>query len=142
MSGSLKIHLKANERIFVNGAVIRFDRKVALEFLNEVVFLLEAHVMQQEDAKTPLRQLYFVVQSMIMEPGTVKLAQQIFDQQYRGLITTFKDQEVLEALVAIRELVGRNKVYEALRQIRALFPIEAKLLGSSQSPAVLEQAIA
>ena len=33
---TLKISLKANEKIYVNGAVIKTDRKVTLEFLNIV----------------------------------------------------------------------------------------------------------
>ena len=36
MKSSFKIFLKANERIFINGAVIRVDRKVSLELLNDV----------------------------------------------------------------------------------------------------------
>ena len=44
MKSSFKIFLKANERIFINGAVIRVDRKVSLELLNDVQFLLENHV--------------------------------------------------------------------------------------------------
>ena len=46
MSGTLKITLKPNEKLYINGAVIRADRKVSLEFLNDVQFLLEAHVLQ------------------------------------------------------------------------------------------------
>ena len=56
MKGGFKISLRANERIYVNGAVIKVDRKTSLEFLNNVQFLLENHVLQAEDATTPLRQ--------------------------------------------------------------------------------------
>ncbi len=69
MKNTLKISLKPNEKIYVNGAVIRTDRKVTLEFLNDVQFLLENHVLQPEDASTPLRQLYFIVQVMLMSSG-------------------------------------------------------------------------
>src|SRR5690606_1917209 len=58
MNNTLKISLKANEKIYVNGAVIKADRKVSLEFLNDVQFLLQSHVLQPEEASTPLRQLY------------------------------------------------------------------------------------
>lgn len=142
MTGRLKIHLKANERIFINGGVIRVDRKVALDLLNDVVFLLESHVIQQEDATTPLRQLYFVLQSMLMEPGTVQLARQIYDQQHKSLLATFKDQDVLEGLVAVRELVERGKVFEALKRIRGLFAVEQALLGHPPLPAVPGKAVA
>ena len=69
MTSTLKITLKPNEKLYINGAVIRADRKVSLEFLNDVQFLLEAHVLQAEQATTPLKQLYFIVQIMLMNPG-------------------------------------------------------------------------
>ena len=56
----MQISLKAGERIYINGAVVRVDRKVSIELMNDVVFLLEAHVLQAEETTTPLRQLYFV----------------------------------------------------------------------------------
>ena len=55
----MNITLRAGERIYVNGAVLRVDRKATLELMNDATFLLEAHVMQAQDATTPLRQIYF-----------------------------------------------------------------------------------
>ena len=65
----MKIGLKAGERLFINGAVIRADKKTNIELMNDAVFLLEAHVLQPEEATTPLRQLYFILQTMIMDPA-------------------------------------------------------------------------
>jgi flagellar protein FlbT len=141
-SGQFKLHLKAHERIYINGAVIRVDRKVAIELLNDVVFLLESHVIQQEEATTPLRQLYFVLQSMLMEPGTKSLAKQIYDQQHKDLIATFKDLEVLEGLVSVRELVDKGRVFEALKRVRSLFAVESALLTTMQPSGSLVDAVA
>lgn len=124
MTGSLKIHLKPNERIFVNGGVLRVDRKVTVEFLNEVAFLLENHVIQEEEATTPLRQLYFIVQSMFMEPKTKELARQIYNHTHRALIANFKKQDILEGLVVIRQLVEVERYFDALKKIRSMFPLE------------------
>lgn len=128
-NGNLKIHLKANERIFVNGAVLKADRKVTIEFLNDVVFLLENHILEKEQATTPLRQLYFVVQSILIEPKTAQLARQIYDHSHRLLLETFRDQDLLEALVEIRLLIERDRPFEALKRIRSLFADEERLLG-------------
>ncbi len=65
----MHITLRANEKIFINGAVLKVDRKTSIELMNDAVFLLEAHVMLERDATTPLRQLYYIVQLMLMEPG-------------------------------------------------------------------------
>ena len=64
----MNITLRAGERLFINGAVIRIDRKASIELLNEVTFLLENHVMQAEQATTLIRQIYFAVQIMLMDP--------------------------------------------------------------------------
>ena len=69
MTKPFSISLKSGERIFINGAVVRVDRKVSIEFLNDVTFLLEAHVMQPEQTTTPFRQLYFAAQAMLIDPG-------------------------------------------------------------------------
>ncbi|MCB1503851.1 MAG: flagellar biosynthesis repressor FlbT [Hyphomicrobiaceae bacterium] len=131
----MRIHLKPKERIFINGAVIRVDRKVTLELLNEVVFLLEGHVLQEEDATTPLRQLYFVVQSMLMEPKTRPLAMQIYHSQHLQLIAAYKDRDILEGLVEIRSMIEAERPFDAMKRIRSLYPIEALLMGTAQAPA-------
>lgn len=141
-NGRLKIHLKANERIFVNGAMLKSDRKVTIEFLNDVVFLLEAHVMQKEQATTPLRQLYFVVQSMLIEPNMIAVARQIYEHSHRRLIETFKDQDILEALVEIRGLIERERPFEALKRIRTLFPLEERVLSSIAALPIDKEAVA
>ncbi len=137
MTGQLKLHLKANERIFINGGVLKVDRNVSICLLNDVVFLLESHVLQRDEATTPLRQLYFIVQSMLTDPQSVPLARQIYDQSHRALISTFKHLDILEGLVAIRGLIERDKAFEALKRIRALYDIEAQALvpeGSAVPP--------
>lgn len=130
MSGTLKIYLKPRERIFINGAVIRADRKVALEFLNDVSFLLESHVIQEEEATTPLRQLYFIVQSMLMEPQTHQIAKSLYGNAYRGLLSTFRNQDILEGLVSVNVSVETNRTYDALKKLRSLFPLEHEILTS------------
>ena len=52
----MKISLRAGERIYINGAVLRVDRKVSVELVNDVMFLLEGQVMQTSDSTTALRQ--------------------------------------------------------------------------------------
>jgi len=142
VNGRLKLHLKANERLYINGAVIRVDRKVAIELMNDVVFLLESHVMQQEDATTPLRQLYFVIQSMLIEPQAGALARQLYEEQHKGLLAVYRNQDVLEGLVAVKQNIERGKVFEALKRIRALFPVEDDVMGKAPADAQAGKAVA
>ncbi|WGD28575.1 flagellar biosynthesis repressor FlbT [Ancylobacter sp. WKF20] len=124
------ISLKPGERIFLNGAVIRVDRKVTIELLNDVAFLMESHVLQVEDTTTPLRQLYFVVQTMLIEPRKMEAAQAVFTQQLAGLMTSFNNDSMVTALAQVGELVESGRLFEALRVIRRLFMIEAAILDT------------
>ena len=71
---NVSLNLRARERIFVNGAVLKVDRKVSLELLNDATFLLEAHVLQAEQATTPVRRLYFIAQAMLIDPTNARNA--------------------------------------------------------------------
>lgn len=129
MKNTLKISLKPGERIFLNGAVIRVDRKVTIELMNDVHFLLEAHVLQAEDASTPLRQLYFVLQVMLMDPGAAADALKLFRQSLPMLLDAFSDERICAGLKNIDRLVGEGHVFDALKQIRGLYPLEARALA-------------
>ena len=137
---SLRISLRAGERIYVNGAVFRPDRKVSLEFLNDVTFLLESHVILTEDTTTPLRQLYFIAQTMLMEPANAPATLKLFEASYALLHASFANEDILAGLARVHELVSTDRVYEALKVIRLLFPLEASILGkgTARSNATLE----
>jgi flagellar protein FlbT len=48
MNKTMQFRLRPGERLFVNGAAMKFDRKVLVEFLNDVTFLLETHILRPE----------------------------------------------------------------------------------------------
>ncbi|MDG4887231.1 flagellar biosynthesis repressor FlbT [Mesorhizobium sp. WSM4887] len=131
MSNTLKISLKPNEKIYINGAVIRVDRKVTIELMNDVQFLLESHVIQAEQASTPLRQLYFIVQIMLINPPGASDARDMFRRSLPMLIASFDNQEICSALKQIDRMVGEDHIYEALKAIRALYPLERQALGGN-----------
>lgn len=124
MNKTFKVYLKAGERLFVNGAVLRVDRKASIEFLNDVAFLLEAHVMQAEEATTPLRQLYFIVQAMLIDNGRASEAREMYERLHINFMKTFDSAVIREGLTAVHELIQKAKLYEALKTIRGLFAAE------------------
>ena len=141
MKNTLKISLKPNEKIYLNGAVIRVDRKVTLELLNDVQFLLESHVLQIDEASTPLRQLYFILQVMLMNPTGANDAYEMFRRSLPLMIASFSDPEISGTLKQIDRMVGEGHVYEALKAIRGLYPLESKALGENDdAPAGQRQA--
>lgn len=128
MKNTLKLSLRPNEKLYINGAVIRVDRKVSIELLNDVQFLLEAHVLQPEQASTPLRQLYFILQVMLMNPQGAVEARDMFRRSLPLLLASFTDEQICSALKNIDRMVGEDKVYEALKAIRSLYPLERRVL--------------
>lgn len=130
MKKPMSISLRSGERIYVNGAVLRVDRKVTLELINDVAFLLEAQVMQVAEATTPLRQLYFVVQLMLMSPNDIEEAKSVYDAQRRSLCAVTENIDVLRGLEDLGELVEAKRYYDALRKLRTLFDIEQAILAS------------
>ena len=128
MKNTLKISLKANEKIYINGAVVKVDRRVSLELLNDTQFLLESHVMQPESATTPLRQLYFIVQIMLIEPGSRREARLMFRDSLPLLLQSFHDEHIRASLKHVDQLVSEDHVYEALKVIRGLYAIEHDIL--------------
>ena len=131
MTNTLKISLKPNEKIYVNGAVIRVDRKVTVELMNDVQFLLESHVIQADDASTPLKQLYFILQVMLMNPAGAAGARDMFRRSLPLLLASFEDTQICAALKQIDRMVGEDHIYDALKAIRALYPLERRALGGN-----------
>jgi flagellar protein FlbT len=135
MTNTLKISLKPNEKIYINGAVIRVDRKVTIELMNDVQFLLESHVIQADQASTPLRQLYFIVQIMLINPAGAAEARDMFRRSLPMLIASFDNQDICKGLKQIDRMVGEDEIYEALKAIRALYPLERRALeGNDDVP--------
>jgi flagellar protein FlbT len=124
----MRLSLRAGERIYINGAVVRVDRKVSLELMNDAVFLLEAHVLQPEDTHTPLRQLYFVLQAILMDPGNSESVLALFNNVHASTLASFSNERVLAGLRIVRQQVDTGRVFDALRTIRGLFDIEAVIL--------------
>ena len=132
----MHISLRAGEKIYINGAVLRADRKVSIEILNDATFLIEAHVMKVEDASTPLRQLYFIIQIMLMNPTDSLAARDMFKKSIHMTIDVSESVVLVSGLRTVKTLVDGNRIFEALKAVRSLFPIEAEILagGKVSSP--------
>jgi flagellar protein FlbT len=135
----MKLSLRAGEKVYVNGAVLRVDRKVSVEFMNDVSFLLESHVIQADQTTTPLRQLYFAAQIMLINPAMKEEANRTFKRMLASLLATFENQQMLKELKLIDEMMCKERVFDALKSIRLLYALEAQILFGSAEPAISSQ---
>lgn len=132
----MHLSLNAGERVFINGAVLRVDRKVGIELLNDAAFLLEGHVLQAEQATTPLRQLYFAAQTMLIEPAQAGLARDLCTGMMAGIAAATGDGAIQAGLATVGKLIEAGRLFEALKTIRGLYPAEASVLSSGTSRSV------
>jgi flagellar protein FlbT len=121
MKAKMRFSLKAGERIFINGAVLTVSQKVTLSLLNEARFLLESHVLQVTEATTPMRQLYFVAQSILINPQDAEKVMGAFRKLYDSILLITADEPAREALRRAGDLVEADRIFEALKVIRTLF---------------------
>jgi len=125
---SLRISLKSGDRIYVNGAVLRVDRKVSFEFLNDVRFLLEAHFMRPEMTTTPLRQIYYYIQTMLIEPAAADAAHALYREAMLSMAETVTSEVLLRGLQMVACSVETERHYDALRALRGLFAAEQSII--------------
>jgi flagellar biosynthesis repressor protein FlbT len=137
MSKPMLISLRPGERVYINGAVVQVDRKVTIELLNDAMFLLEGHVMHYDETTTPLRQLYFVVQTMLMDPLNADNTRALFKHIFNATVESFNSEAIIGGLKVVETLVDSSRPFEALRAIRSLYPLEEAVVpqGEKAKPA-------
>ena len=124
----MQIHLKKGETIYINGAVIKADHRCSIELVNNVNFLLESHVMQQEKAASPIKQIYFAVQTMLIKPEEVSSAQESYWRLSSALQSSVQIPTLINGLLNSDICVRSERYYDALKVLRGLFEIERVLL--------------
>ena len=90
--------------------------------------------MQPEAASTPLRQLYFVVQTMILDPLNAHLTTVLLHSQVSLLEKHADSAAYLQVVETVKQLAGRESFFEALKVLRKSFDMEDQLMGSTTLP--------
>ncbi|NJM28732.1 MAG: flagellar biosynthesis repressor FlbT [Rhizobiales bacterium] len=128
------IHLKRNEKLYINGAVVRLDRRGTIQLLNDANFLMENHIMQPEEATTPLKQVYFLVQLMIMDPQNAHLMMELFKVNVAQLRQITNNAELSDAVETFEGKVLKGEYFESMKIIRQNFALENQIAAGA-SPA-------
>lgn len=126
----LKLKLAANERFVVNGVVItNGEYRATLTINNFAHVMREKDVLQEADADTPTRRLYFVVQAMLMQPPPLP---GLLDS-YRTLLAELRRAYIkpanLAALDEVDRAVAAADYYKGLIRLKPLIEYEANLLN-------------
>jgi|ERR1700733_6004697 flagellar protein FlbT len=126
----LKLKLGANERLVVNGAVlVNGAYRTTLVVKNFAHIMREKDVLQEEDANTPTKRLYFLIQAMLMQPPPSSLLLETYRSAYEQLQDVYIKQNNKTILQDVDVLVNAGDYYKALAKLHPLIAYEAKLLN-------------
>lgn len=127
----LKIKIKANERIIINGAVLTALVDTAFLVNNKANMLLERQIMRPDQADSPARRIYFAVQCAYMaDPEELPACLAHVTEcvhQYEEATASDKVHKYLEE---IKQLTVEARYYDALKIVnRHLIPYDDLMLG-------------
>lgn len=128
---ALVIDLKPGEKVLIGTAVItNGDQRSRLHIEGEACILREKDVMKEEDADSPCKRIYFLVQCMYMTPDP-----KLYFPRYFSLIREVQDAAPSTAgqILRINEKIMDGAYYKALKEARDLITYEQELIARVQA---------
>ena len=130
----LKLSLKPGEKFVLNGAVVQNgDRRGVLVLQNKASVLREKDIMQQDDAKTPARRIYFPVMMMYLDEAGAGRYYDEFVLRLTEFMGVIRNPDILADCVSISKLCMEREYYKALMLCRKLIEYEDERLGNVPS---------
>lgn len=126
----LKLNVKPGEKFVVNGAVMVAGNKGAsLVLQNEATILLGKDIIQEHEADTPAKRIYFTILLMYLDVENSENYKERFLQFIEDFMqaTTFRD--VRRTLLHIVDEVHSKRFYRALKTCRSLIKYEEEMLN-------------
>jgi flagellar biosynthesis repressor protein FlbT len=126
----LRVKLKADERVIINGALISARQTTALVIHNRVSLLRERQILPPHLVTSPARRIYFAIQCAYVadveeRPPYIEAALK-YAQEFRDTTLSDRVKRLSEQVV---EQVGREAFYEALRTAQEIMKYEDFVLG-------------
>lgn len=135
---ALRIELKPRERFILGGAVLRNgDARSELILENNVPILRGKNILSLEDADTPCKRIYFLIQLMYVEGGNLEGHQDTYWALVRDIVKAAPS--LLDLIDAINEHLVGGRYYEALKLTRKLINEEERLTQYADSGAGLPE---
>jgi flagellar biosynthesis repressor protein FlbT len=130
----LKLSLKPGERFVLNGAVVQNgDRRGVLILQNKASVLREKDIMQEAEAITPARHVYFPVMMMYLDEAGAGRYYDEFVRRLTEFMGVIRNPVVLTDCVNISKHIMEREYYKALMLCRKLVDYEDERLGNVAS---------
>ena len=126
---ALKITLKPHERMIIGGAVIKNgSSNCELLVENNIPILREKDIMSQDDANTPSKRIYFVIQLMYVDEKNIKTHHEIYWSLVKDILKAAPS--ALDLIDQINEYIVAGRYYQALKLARQLIKYEQKIINN------------
>ena len=127
----LKLSLKPGEKFVLNGAVVQNgDRRAVLVLQNKASVLREKDIMQEEQANTPARRIYFPVMMMYLDESGAERYYDEFVRRMSEFMGVIRNPTVLADCVDVSRFCMEREYYKALMLCRKLIEYEDERLGN------------
>jgi len=118
---TLVLELRHGDMLIVNGTPIRFRSRTRVELTSRARFLFGKQILPAEAATTPVRRIYFALQTAYVGNGEERQGGLALA---RDLVAEYRSQDVAEAAkdTVTRALAAAeaDECYEALKLVRRL----------------------
>ncbi len=128
---ALKLTLKPGEKMILGGAVItNAGARCELIVENEVPVLRQKNIMNEKQADSPARRIYFVVQLMYVDEKNLATHHNLYWQLVREFIMAAPS--AVPIIDVINEHIVNRDYYRALKAARKLINYEREAIESAK----------
>ncbi len=128
---ALKLSLKPDEKLVINGAVIaNADRRATLIVHNKASILREKDIMQEDEVDSPSKRIYFPIMLMYMDQKKTEKYYNEFMRRMTEFMSVITTPEAIEICVKISKDVMDKNFYRALMNCKKLVAFEASRLNT------------
>lgn len=126
----LKLSLKPNEKFVLNGAVVQNgDRRCNLVLQNKASVLREKDIIQDDEADTPVKRIYFPIMMMYLDGDDHARYYDEFALRMTEFMNAVTNRDALDVCIGIAKDVMQGQHYKALMKCRKLFDFEQERLS-------------
>lgn len=125
---ALRLTLKPNEKIVINGCVIKnADRRQLLTIENHADIVRGVDLLDESEAGTPVKNVYFFIQAALLKPDIRDELVPVIQKDLAKLVPIFHE-EIGGHIFEAANHVSCADFYKAMRALRPLIKYEARLL--------------
>ena len=125
----LHITLRDDEKVVINGAVLRSVGRAEVVVENTAAILRGRDVMTPEEANTPARRLYLACMLAYLDPENLKQYQAQILSLFGDFVEAIEAPEAKAHCVSFATQVAQCNFYRALNDCRALIAYESQVLA-------------